>query len=224
MNPIYLLSIVLVLLSCNGRPTNSVYHSIVLEKQEVKIKLRKLEKHFVVGDFDGDRKSDTLFQHNYSRLTNSEIDSAADPFQQEWDSVINWFYNQNADLYLIMNNKNRDTLHLGTAQGLYCLINVGDNNSDGKDEIAFVIDQLDFSRVNSCVIYSLCDSKWKQLMIFAIHEDAFNFTGDGQPIFHEIKGYLERHKNRWMFHDYNQETINPEDFGKMIRLTTDRCN
>jgi len=224
MNIIYLLSFALVLLSCNSRPTNSVHHSTVPKKQEVEIKLRKLEKHFVVGDFDGDRKNDTLFQHNYSRLTKAELDSAADPFQQEWDTVINWFYDQNTDLYLAMNNKNCGTLHLGTAQGLYCLINVGDNNADGKDEIAFVIDHLDFSRVNSCKIYSLCNSKWKQLMTFAIHEDAFNFTGDRPQVFTEITGYLEQHKKRWVYHDYHEETVNPEDLGKMIRLTIDKCN
>lgn len=189
-----------------------------------KIKFHKLKKLFVVGDFDCDKKLDTIFQHNYSRLKKAEIENSADPFQNEWDTVVKWFYDQDADLYLTINNNNQDTLHLGTGQGLYCLINIGDNNADGKDEIALVIDYLDYSRVNSCKIYSLCKDKWTLLKQFGIHEDAFNFTSDKAPLFDNIKDFLEKQNGKWFYKDYSQECYEKqEDVGKMLTLKLCRC-
>lgn len=177
---IYILTI-LLLTSCGDKKT--VDNSTVLKTADNKIKLYKLYKHFIVGDFDGDKKEDTIFQHNYSRLTRAEIDSSADPFQNEWDTVVKWFNDQDADLYLTLNKNKQDTLHLGTAQGLYCLINIGDNNADGRDEIAFVVDYFDFSRVNSCKIYTLCNTKWTLLKQFGVNEGSFDFTTDKAPVF-----------------------------------------
>jgi len=196
----------------------------VLKTADDKIKLHKLKKLFVVGDFDGDEKKDTIFQHNYSKLSKTEIDNSADPFQNEWNTVVNWFYYQNADLYLTLNKNNQDTLHFGTAQGLYCLINIGDNNADGKDEIALVIDYLDFSRVNSCKIYSLCKDKWKLLKQFGVHEDAFNFTTNKAPLFDNIKDYLEKQNDKWVYKDYSQVGYDKqENVGKMLSLKLNRC-
>lgn len=212
---IYILILTLWLLSCAGKTEKKVDDPPMPKTGANKIKLHKLEKLFVVGDFDGDRRKDTIFQHNYSRLTKTEMDSSADPFQNEWDSVVKWGFDQDADLYLALNKNKQDTLHLGTAQGLYCLINIGDNNDDGKDEIAFVIDYLDFSRVNSCKIYSLCNGKWVLLKQFGLHEGSFDFTSDKAPIFDEIKGYLEKQNGKWV---YKQK-----EPGKMLTLKLARC-
>ncbi len=212
------------LFSCKGHTEKTVDNSIVHKVLEDKIKLHKLEKLFVVGDFDGDRKQDTIFQHNFSKLTNTEIDNSADPFQNEWDTVVKWFYDQEADLYLTLNKSNQDTLHLGTVQGLYCLINIGDNNADGKDEIALVIDYLDFSRVNSCKIFSLCNDKWTLLKQFGVHEGSFDFTTDKAPIYESIKDHLEKQNGKWVYKDYSQDGYdNQEDVGKMLTLKLDRC-
>jgi len=162
------------------------------------MKFHKLEKLFVVGNFDGNG-IDTLFQYNYSRLTRTEIDSSASPYQNDWETVVKWFFEQDANVYLAFNKYNKDTLHLGTAQGLYCLINIGDINSDGKDEIALVIDYLDFSNLNSCKIYTLCNDKWTLLKQFEINELAFEFY-DGKVLdFYEIRGYLEKHNGKWFY-------------------------
>ena len=220
----YILTLLFGLLSCNSRTEKTVDNSTVTKTADDKVKLHKLEKLFVVGDFDGDRNQDTIFQHNFSRLTKSEIEQAADPFQNEWDTVVKWFYDQDADLYLTINKSGNDSLSFGTAQGLYCLINIGDNNADGKDEIALVIDYLDFSRVNSCKIYSLCKDQWTLLKQFGIHEDAFNFTSEKAPLFKIIKEYLVNHDGKWVYKDYSQEGYdNPEDVGKMLPLKLDKC-
>ena len=221
---LYILTLVLGLLSCNNQTDKSVDSSIVQKTADNKVKLHKLEKLFVVGDFDGDKKMDTIYQFNYSRQKSIEIDNSADPFQNEWDTVVKWFYEQDADLYLTLNKTNQDTLHFGTAQGLYCLINVGDNNGDGRDEVALVIDYLDNSRVNSCKIYSLCKNKWTLLKQFGVHEDSFNFNADKAPIFDSIKDYLEKQNGKWVYKDYSQiENDKLELVGKMLTLKLDKC-
>jgi len=188
------------------------------------IRLHELKKLFVTGDFDGDGTKDTLFQHNFSRLTGTEIEFSADPFQNEWDTVVYWFFRQESDVYLALNKTKRDTLHLGPAQGLYCLINVGDNNADGKDEIAFVIDHLDFSNVNSCRIYSLCKGKWTELQQFGIHEGSFSYTSDEPPVFREIEEFLEKQNGRWLYKDYSKNDYeSAEEVGKMLPLKPGRC-
>lgn len=189
-----------------------------------KIKLHKLEKLFVVGDFNGDGRQDTIFQHNYSRLTKTEIEYTADPFQNDWDSVVKWFYGQEVELYLTSNVSKQDTLRLGIALGLYCLINIGDNNADGKDEIALVVDYLDYSLLNSCKIYSLCKDIWKNLKLFGIHEGSFDFTTDKPPIFDNIKSHLEKQNGKWFYNDYWKDDYEIQsDVGKMLKLKIDKC-
>jgi len=221
---IYILTFTLGLLSCNSQTEKTVNSSSVLKTADYKIKLHKLEKLFVLGDFDGDGKKDTIFQHNFSRLTKTEIEYSADPFQNDWDTVVKWFYDQDANLYLTTNKSNQDILNLGTAQGLYCLINIGDNNADGKDEIALVIDYLDFSRVNSCKIYTFCKDKWTLLKQFGVHEGSFDFTSDKAPIFDNIKDFLEKRNGKWVYRDYSQDGYdNQEEVGKMLTLKLDKC-
>lgn len=216
----YMLTLILSSLHCNNLTEKVIDNSAINDK----IKLHKLNKLFVVGDFDGDGKQDTAFQHNYSRLTRTEIENSADPFQNEYDTVIKWFYEQDADLYLRMNKTKQDTLHLGTAQGLYCLINIGDNNADGKDEIAFVIDFLDFSGVNSCKIYSLCKNKWTLLKQFDVHEDAFNLASDKAQPFDNIKDYLEKKNDSWFYKAYLQDDDKiHKDLKRMSTLKLDKC-
>lgn len=220
----YLLTLTVGLLSCNSQNEKLVDNTTDSKVNDNKIIFHKLEKRFVVGNFDGEGKQDTIFQHNYSRFTKTEIEYSADPFQNEWDTVVKWFYDQDANVYLTINKSNLDTLYLGTAQGLYCLINIGDNNADGKDEIAFVVDYLDFSRVNSCKIFSLCNDKWTLLKKFGVHEDAFNFTSDKAPIFNNIKDFLERQKGKWVYKDYLQDGYETqEEVGEMITLKLDGC-
>ena len=222
---ICLFLLLVLIISCHENKKNKIISTPVSDTISKGIVFHKLEKRSVIGDFDGDGKQDTIFEHNYSKEIKTEILESPDLYENDWEIVENWFYTQKADLYLIINKKNQDTLHLGTAQGLYCLINIGDNNNDGKDEIALVIDRLDLSRVNSCKIYSLCDKKWTTLKEFGIHEDSFDFTSDRMPIFNEIKGYLEKRNGKWFYNDYSQNSYDTqEEIGKMKRLKPSKCN
>jgi len=220
-----ILMLLIVLFSCNQNSRKNVSKTAVSDTLKTAIKFNKLEKLFVIGDFDGNGKQDTIFQHNYSKQTKTEIEKSPDPFENDWDIVEKWFYSQKSDLYLTINKPNPDTLHLGTAQGLYCLINIGDTNGDRKDEIALVIDKLDMSRVNSCEIYSLCNEKWTLLKQFGIHEDSFDFSANKKPIFNVVKGYLEKQNGKWLYKDYLQQSYeNEEEVGKMRQLKLAKCN
>ena len=165
-----------------------------------------LDKKSIIGDFDGDSKTDTLFQNTINEITKLSIDSFPD---NQWDSIENYFYKINADVILTILNRQYDTLHLGSGGGLYCLINIGDNNNDKKDEIALVVDYYNFTNITPCCIYTLCGNKWKELKSFKIHESAFDFEGDSIPTFKPIKGFLEFRKNKWFYIDY-QDWFNAE--------------
>jgi len=188
--------------------------TVVLIDTIEKYSLHKLGKVFCVGDFDGNGKKDTIYEHNFSKLKKEEIKIAPDPVKNDWEEVIKWFHKQDSDLYLSFNNPNKDTLHLGKALGLYCLLNIGDNNFDGKDEIAFVVDYLDFSNLNSCKIYSLCKGKWIELKQFNIDENAFDFTSITSS---GIKNYLEKKGNKWFYKDNLQKD------SKMQLLKLEKC-
>lgn len=183
-----------------------------------------LGKSFITGDFDGDSRADSLFQFNFSHLRQVEIDSAPDPMAVEWDAVARWFQEQESEVYLLMNNGPRDTLHLGMAQGLYCLLNLGDLNADGKDEVALVVDLCDFSQVNSCKIYSLCQGKWTALKQFHLLEDAFDFEGDVAPVFTQVPGFLEKQNGHWAYRDYmEEEADNGAEAGPSKKLQLSPC-
>ena len=220
----------LLLIECNKKanePKNSIKVVEKTSKSLQKISMHKLSKLIVSGNFDGSGKIDTLFQHTFSKKTNSEIIQVPNPKENDWNLVENWFYNQEAEVFLASKFKKYNTLHLGIAQGLYCLLNIGDNNNDGKDEIALVIDKLDNSQVNTCKIYSYCGNSWIVLKQFDVFEDAFNFNGENNkpPEFNYIKGFLEKKKGKWFYKDYSQnEYDNPNDVGKLLPLQICKCD
>ena len=189
-------------------------------------KLHQLAKLFVTGDFDGDQRPDTIYQSTVSGVTKKEISRAPAPVENEWDTVAQWFRDQRADVVLTLSSAGLDTLHLGTGQGLYCLLNVGDNNADGKDEVAFVVDYCDDSQVNSCRILSLCNEQWVLLKRFSIHESAFDYPTRVAPKFSEINGFLVRKNGQWLYADYEQAMLadqdSPESAG-LQRLLLARC-
>ncbi len=189
------------------------------------MQLDSLKKLFVIGDFTGNGIQDTIFQHAYSQRTQEEMMLAPSPTKHNWKDIVSWFSYQEVDIILTMNT-HHDTLHLGNGQGLYCLINVGDNNQDGKDEIALSVDRLDFSMLNSCKIYSSCNNQWKLVRYFQIHEDSFNWGKDEkQPNkFKEIKNYLEKKEGKWFSRDYKKyvNAKSPKDT-LFVPLVIDVC-
>lgn len=200
--------------------------SIPRKHSTEKIALHKLRKLFVVGDFDGDGKKDTVYQHFFSELTGREIDSLADPLKNDFDTLWHWFYNQKVEIYLAFTKPNHDTLRMDGVvdEGLYFLINMGDNNSDGKDEIGLSIDHVDWSNANSFRVYSICKNKWVELKRFNVMESSFNFSSDSTLLFSGIKDVLEKQNGKWLYKDYiDMDYQKMEDVGKMMPLEIGKC-
>lgn len=185
-----------------------------------------LEKSSTTGDFNGDGKQDTLYQHNISQLANAEIDSIP-AFEGEdgYFKLQDWLKKQQSDVCLTMPQPSADTIHLGAGIGLYCLLNLGDLNKDGKDEVALVVDYADVSNINTCSIYSFCNEKWRKLGAFSIDEDSFVWTADAKPAFVHIKDYLEKRNGTWYYMDHQKMMVGeqPED-SEMRPLTVENCN
>jgi hypothetical protein len=187
--------------------------------------LKKFNPLIITGDFDGDKKTDTITQHIGSKYKKIVFDSIVDPNKNHWDIVENWHFNRGTDLRVTINKPEIKDINLGASQGLYCLINIGDNNSDRKDEIALVVDRLDASNLNTCKIFSICNGEWKLLKEFGVNEDSFNYIDKKPKVFSEIKNYLEYKDKNWFYKDYQlTEFMNADTIAKMEKLKIDKCN
>lgn len=196
---ILLLLCCITFLSCEHSKKNVISKNIsktIVEKDTL-VYLKKLS---ITGDFNGDGKLDTINQNVINEMTHELINSFPNSVNEE--SMQRYFDKMNADIILTMKNRKCDTLHLGSGSGLYCLINLGDNNKDRKDEIAFVADYHSISNISQCTIYTICNTKWTELKSFDIFESAFDYTDENIPEFKQIKGFLEHRKNKWYYIDY----------------------
>ena len=180
--------------------------------------LQKTDRLFVVGDFDGKGLNDTIFFSYYSNSSKTEINEIPSSSNNDWDDIVSWFAQSQVESCLTCK---KDTLFIGFACGLYCLFNIGDANSDGKDEVAFVVNWLDYSNINSCQIYSICNNKWELLKQFTIHESAFSVPAtDTMPTFSYIPGYLEKKSHIWMYREY--DALKGNNNMKVLHLK--KCN
>lgn len=214
-----------MLFACSTTIEKSEDISSNVKKADDGIILKKFDAPYLIGDFDGDKKIDTITQHIGSKYKKGDFDSIVDPSKNHWDIVTNWHFNRVTDLYLNLNRPEFENLHLGSSQGLYCLINIGDNNSDKKDEIALVVDHLDVSNSNTCKIFSICNGEWKVLKEFGINEESFNYSGKKPKLFSEIKNYLEYKDKNWLYKDYKlTEFTNADTIVQMEKLKLDKCN
>lgn len=178
------------------------------------------------GDFDGDRSVDTVREELISMETRMRIDSFPDPYSIGWDSLVTYGDRNGFMPILTSSCPGPDTLSSTIALGYYVVLNVGDINHDQRDEIALVPDLLDFSNLNTCRVYTLCDGQWKQVGGFAVNEDAFDYPeGKKDYEFHDIPGFLERRKGVWKFKDYDKSihARTEAKAEKMRTLKTKRC-
>ena len=174
-----------------------------LQSQKKHIALKKTNI-FIVGNFEGCEK-DTIFFHYFSCCLNKSI-SEIPSSDNEWEDIIAWFRDYRVETFFTYK---KDTLKIGEAYGLYCLMNLGDVNSDGMDEFAFVIDKLDDSRLNSCKIYKICQSQFYLAKSFSLNESSFDtpISGTTDSI-KGIRGFLEKKNNTWYYcnvDDYDDE-------------------
>lgn len=118
----------------------------------------------ITGDFNGDGTTETLIQDiadstgtTVTRIPNTPAEIENDTTIDGYHRYIEFVAKLNYRTRIKSNDIANKPLYFGSSQGLYCLINVGNVNNNPGDEIALVIDRLDFSRSNSCKIYTLCN-------------------------------------------------------------------
>lgn len=156
----------------------------------------------VTGDFDGDGRRDTLVWHLVSALTGKAIDSVPDPLACDWyEQFLPWYEAHSVGGYLASARAGLDTLHISHTNGPHLLLNIGDSNQDGKEELAVSFDSYDFSLLNSFTIVYLCNNEWKYALYSTINESVF-YDDSCQSSFHGIQDYLEKRNGRWMYRDY----------------------
>lgn len=203
----YLFALLVVLVSCRRDKPVAAY-TVTGNKPVVtqQTKLRPFYPLHITGDFDGDHKQDTLYECCYSLLRSRNCDSIPDSDYTEFEEVLSWYNREEVEVSVRFSAPGYDTLYLGNAMGLSCLINIGDNNKDGKDEIALSRDNIDYSNMGSCCIYTLCHNKWLVLEQINIHEViAFSWATDTIPVFTDVPDFLEKHNGEWYYKDYLEE-------------------
>jgi hypothetical protein len=189
-----------------------------------KIKLQKLFSESITGDFDGDKKIETLFEIHTSKDDKNIITEI--PFINDFDSLTDYFYKHDIQTSLKSSNSKIKNLDLGVSYSAFFLINIGDNNHDNKDEVALVIDYCDYSLLNSCKIYSFCNNEWKELQQFEINENAFSYGKNEKLNPTIIRGFLEKKNKAWYYMDYleymKNDSLRVETLMKPLKIKN--CN
>ncbi len=175
----------------------------------------------ITGDFDGDGTQDTLNQF-IADSTGVKVQYMKEIDTETWDEYVYTFATYGYMTSIALAGKEDNLLSFNRAQGVYCLINVGNINNTKGDEIAIIPDFIDQSRHSYCYIYALCHGHWQRAFTFSVHEDAFD-DYDGAP-YPKIPGILEQQNGVWKYYDYlDMDYDNPEDVGHMLPLKARDC-
>ena len=206
----------LIGIKCNWNNGGSVH--IPTNASTKDIILQDIQPQDVIGHFTGKDSNDTLRFQYFSGIVGTEI-TRIPSMENDWDSIIDWF-NQTHQIHSFIACE-YDTLFFDSAYDLFCFINIGDVNFDGVDEFALVVNWLDYSQINSCRIYSICNHKFTFLKVFEIHESVFLQKDNHDTSIIGIKGILEKENDEWKFHEYFSDV--PEDRGMDV-LQLEKCN
>lgn len=132
----------------------------------------KIDDRFsIVGDFNGDKVQDTIFESYISSLTNTECPKNRDSV--DYDKNVELIMNQKPVTRLYSGLKDIDTFIVTTGRqqiGIYLFSNLGDINDDGSDEFGYIIDWADYSNLNTFHVMTLRGKQIKELMSFKINE------------------------------------------------------
>ena len=157
------------------------------------------ESVFIKGYFYSSTKIDTLDFKTFSKIKNVYLDSI--PSFEDFEKKVDYIYTNEIEIHIT--NKNNNPLKFENASSLYFIENIGDNNNDGLDEIAVVVNYADQSSYNNCKIYSYCNNNWKLLFEFSINEMSLFFENNEDFIKYKnsIKDHFEKKGNQWYYAD-----------------------
>ncbi|MDA3779540.1 MAG: hypothetical protein PF487_04850 [Bacteroidales bacterium] len=126
----------------------------------------------IIGDFNGDGKKESLFEHYISKIDNKETNkSYANAI--EYDELVKLICKKEPMSFLSSNNLKIDTLNISAGKqlfGLMFLKNEGDLDGDNADEVSYIVDWADWSNLNTYHIMSYKNNKWVELGTFPILE------------------------------------------------------
>ncbi len=174
----------------------------------------------IVGTFYDSLQIDTLTESYISQITHKEICNSYDiknyqspvlfkddeDFDENlfiMDTLISLICNAKPRLMLLSNNPFIKTLYLNDKEdcqitGISYLINVGDVNSDYKDDIAVITNSIRYAGCTAvCRIYSYKKNHWKELLSFTIYDCSY----EEKNATINIPGYLEKKNDKWYYHD-----------------------
>lgn len=125
----------------------------------------------VVGDFDGDGRSDTLTERFVSRLDGKEADKYYTT--NNYDTVVTLTMAKHPWSFMVSSNPDIDTLEIARHTQLFgvgFIKNEGDLDGNGTDEISFIAEWADWSSINTCRVVSWGQGEWRELLSFGIHD------------------------------------------------------
>ena len=152
------------------------------------------DRYSIVGDFNGDRKVDTVFESYISSLTNKETYKKQNTV--DWENNLDLIIKKLPVTRLYASIPTVDTFIVTKeAQqiGLFHFRNLGDLNEDGKDEIGYAINWLDNSNLNHYHIVSIIDNKFKEIFSFNINE---MFCYEGSEELFDNKEFIQKQVTR----------------------------
>ncbi len=215
MQKIFPLFLFIFLLSCGGKPSaNGIELSTVPiylknripiaktpdVKDTLPVKMATLDHPSITGDFNGDSIPETISTKLYSKRDKKWIKEVPEDCEMgcmcEYEPVL-WLQSDNPEI---------PKLYLGThtwqIYGISKLTNVGDINHDGKDEMAIIVNWADYSSMNTCDIYTLCNGKWKMIFDFGISEHAlYNYDSGEQKDGNDLRDYFKQKDSLYYYHE-----------------------
>jgi hypothetical protein len=185
------------IISCtqNGNNKTSSELTISINKNADTNSIKKFEDRYsIVGDFNGDKMVDTVFESYISSLTNKETYKKQNTV--DWEKNIDLIVKKLPVTRLYASIPTVDTFIVTKeAQqiGLFHFRNLGDLNEDGKDEIGYAINWLDNSNLNHYHIVSIIDNKFKEIFSFEINE---MFCYEGSEGLFDNKEFIQKIGNK----------------------------
>lgn len=163
---ILVISLILFISCCVNTNKN-----LSVEKNEKSIVSKLDERLSIVGDFDGDKIQDTIFESYQNYRTKKEINKIHDSL--DWDNDLELTVKNKPISILYSNIKSIEQLIITQnyqQKGVYLFSNLGDINDDGKDEFGYAVDWADFSSLNTYRIMTINKNKFVEIFNFPIHE------------------------------------------------------
>ncbi|NRS90360.1 hypothetical protein HNQ02_003300 [Flavobacterium sp. 7E] len=178
MNLIVTGVIITTIISCNQKTNNKITpkkSQTITKKVDTTAPKKEFGDRFsIVGDFNGDKKMDTIYESYISSLTNKETYKILD--SMDWDRNQELIMKNKPITRIYSSMQQVDTLLVADEaqqMGLFHFRNLGDLNGDGKDEIGYAIKWVDQSNLNHYYIISLIDNQFKEIFSFQVNESIF---------------------------------------------------